>query len=238
MAQGQRLPIVATLITFLAVVIMFALGLWQLQRADEKNQRQNMIAQASSSDPLQIETAKQMGESARDFPVRLLGLADSQRYFLLDNRIQEGRVGYEVLTVVNSQQGNVVVNLGWLAAPALRADLPQVSIASEQQTYEGMLSIPQKNNFISETAVSNQQWPKLLQQIDVTFMEQIYGQELLPFVILLDESSDSDFVRKWQPVVMPPEKHIAYAIQWFLLAFAALIIFVIAQRRKFIRETK
>jgi cytochrome oxidase assembly protein ShyY1 len=31
---------------------------------------------------------------------------------------------------------------------------------------------------------------------------------------------------------MPPEKHIAYAVQWFLLALAAVIIFIIAQIRK------
>ena len=32
----SRLPFVATLVTFVCVVIMFALGNWQLQRAEQK----------------------------------------------------------------------------------------------------------------------------------------------------------------------------------------------------------
>jgi surfeit locus 1 family protein len=56
--------------------------------------------------------------------------------------------------------------------------------------------------------------------------------------VLLNAQETSSFVRDWQPVVMAPEKHLAYAAQWFLLAFAALVIFVIAQRNKLKRNEK
>lgn len=232
------LPIIATLVTFLAVVIMFTLGLWQLQRADEKSQRLAAIELAAVSAPLSLSTAMALKDEARDFPIHFEGTAQSTKYFLLDNRIQHGQVGYEVIVPVKSALGEVLVNFGWVAAPALRSDLPAVSISGVEKEYQGMLAIPLKNSLISETAIFDQQWPKVVQQIDIGLMAQHYAQTLMPFVILLNTETDTEYLRNWQPVVMPPEKHIAYAIQWFLLAGAAPIIFIIAQRRRKSREVK
>lgn len=238
MTQRSRLPFAATLVTFVAVVIMFALGFWQLQRAEEKTQRLNNMQQAAEANVLSLRQASDMGEQALDMSVSLQGALDNQHYFLVDNKIQQGRVGYEVLAVVKTAQGNVLVNYGWLPAPALRSELPLVNLSSEPQEWRGMLAIPKHNSLISETAAYDQQWPKILQQADLDIMTQHYAQALLPFVILLDEEQDSGYLRKWQAVVMPPEKHLAYAVQWFLLGGAALIIFIVAQRKKLTRELK
>ncbi|MCL5256048.1 MAG: hypothetical protein M1363_08050, partial [Gammaproteobacteria bacterium] len=39
-------------------------------------------------------------------------------------------------------------------------------------------------------------------------------------------------VREWPIVVMPPHRHYAYAMQWFGLALAALIVFLVASRER------
>ena len=236
MTFWSRLPIAATLVTFVAVVIMFALGFWQLQRGAEKTQRLSNMQQAAESNALGLLQANNMGEQALDMTVSLQGTVDTQHYFLVDNKIQQGQVGYEVLSVVNTEQGNVLVNFGWLAAPRLRSELPAVQLPTGPQNLRGMLAIPKRNSLISETAAFDSQWPKVLQQADHVIMTQHYRQPILPFVILLDEEQDSGYIRNWQAVVMPPEKHLAYAIQWFLLGAAALIIFIVAQRKKLKRE--
>lgn len=237
MIHRSRLPIWSTIVTFLAVVIMFALGLWQLQRADEKNQRLLAIDEASLAAPLNLKDALDLKEDARDYPIYFNGRADTTHYFLLDNRVHQGKVGYEIIVPIESHSGVVLVDFGWVVAPPLRSELPSVLIPNVAHDYKGMLSIPTNNSLINETAAFDQQWPKVLQQIDISVMAQHYKQNLMPFVVLLDEDLESLYQRHWQPVVMPPEKHIAYAIQWFLLAFAALIIFIYAQRRKN-RDTK
>lgn len=236
MSIWSRLPIAATLVTFLAVVIMFALGFWQLQRGAEKTQRLANIQQAAESNKLSLHQAISLGEQALDMTVSMEGVVDTQHYFLLDNKIQQGRVGYEVLVVADTSEGNVLVNFGWLAAPALRSELPAVSLPTVPTKLQGMLAIPKQNSLITETAAYDRQWPKILQQADLAIIAEHYAQPLLPFVILLDEELDSAYIRNWQPVVMPPEKHLAYAIQWFLLGAAALIIFILAQRKKLKRE--
>lgn len=232
MTLWSRLPVVATLVTLTAVVIMFALGFWQLQRADEKSERLAAIQQAAETKALSLQQASTMGQQALDMTVQFNGRMDTKRYFLLDNKIQQGTVGYEVLAIVSATEGNVIVNLGWLAAPPLRSDLPQVNLNDTIEPYQGIVAIPKHNTLITETAARDQQWPKVLQQADLAVIEQHYASALLPFVILLDEQQGSGYVRKWQAVVMPPEKHLAYAIQWFLLASAALVIFIVAQHKK------
>ena len=77
-----------------------------------------------------------------------------------------------------------------------------------------------------------------MKQTDLKVIQQHYNQDVLPFVVLLNPQETSSYVRNWQPVVMAPEKHLAYAVQWFLLGFAALVVFVIAQRNKLKRNKK
>jgi surfeit locus 1 family protein len=40
--------------------------------------------------------------------------------------------------------------------------------------------------------------------------------------VLLDPGEPHGYVREWQPPGLPPERHWAYAIQWWL--FAAVLI--------------
>ena len=45
-------------------------------------------------------------------------------------------------------------------------------------------------------------------------------------VLLLDKDQPGGFVREWNPVVVGPERHVGYAVQWFALAAALVILYV------------
>jgi len=232
-----RLPLVATLVTFVCVVIMFALGMWQLARAEQKEQRLASIQQASQAQGVTLEHVLASDiESMLDMPIKIQGQVDNTQFFLLDNKIHQGRVGYQVLAAVKTDSGILIANFGWLAATNSREVLPNVVLDDKSRFYQGVISLPSHNAMVSETAIVDGHWPKVLQQIDLEVMSKHYKKSILPFVVLLDADDDSKFVRNWQPIVMPPEKHLAYAVQWFLLAFAALGIFLFAQRTKFKRN--
>jgi cytochrome oxidase assembly protein ShyY1 len=139
---------------------------------------------------------------------------------------------------MQTSSGTVIVNFGWVGATNSRDILPRIKIDAKKSRYAGVISLPLNNAMIKETAVVDGDWPKVLQQTDLKVIQQHYNQDVLPFVVLLNAQETSSFVRDWQPVVMAPEKHLAYAAQWFLLAFAALVIFVIAQRNKLKRNEK
>ena len=215
---------------------MFALGLWQLQRAEDKYQRLEQIENAADNTSLNLYEILSVRTEIRDLPLSLTATADTQKYFLLDNKIQQGRVGYQILVPLETAQGWLVANYGWLPAPRSRQDLPAEELPTKMTRYQGIVAIPTLNPMVQETAVLDGRWPKVIQQIDLTVMQQHFKQPLLPIIMLLDPEPQSEFGRKWQAVVMPPEKHIAYAIQWFCLGLAALIIYIFAQRKNFKKE--
>jgi len=235
----SRLPFVATLVTFVCVVIMFALGNWQLQRAEQKTQRLLALELAAKTAQVDLQQVLRSNlDEMLDMPISFEGIADASRYFLLDNKIHKGRVGYQVLVPMQTNSGTVIANFGWVAATSSRDILPSIQIDATKARYAGVISLPKNNAMVKETALLDGQWPKVLQQTDLKVIQQHYGQEVLPFVVLLNSQETSAFIRNWQAVVMAPEKHVAYAVQWFLLAFAALVVFVIAQRKKLKRNNK
>ena len=233
----SRLPFVATLVTFVCVVIMFALGNWQLQRAEQKTLRLLAIEQAAETEQVDLQQVSNGKiEQLLDMPVNFEGTADAEHFFLLDNKIHKGRVGYQVLVPMQTHSGTVMTNFGWVAATSSRDILPNIQINNKEMRYAGVLSLPLDNIMVKETAVVDGDWPKVLQQTDLDIVQQHYKKQILPFVVLLTAEENSFFIRDWQPVVMAPEKHIAYAAQWFLLAFAGLVVFIIAQRNKLKRK--
>lgn len=232
-----RLPFVATLVTFVCVVIMFALGNWQLQRAEQKTMRLLAVEQAAKTDQVDLQQVVSGNvDNMLDMPVNFEGTADANRFFLLDNKIHNGRVGYQVLVPMQTYSGTVMTNFGWVAATDSRDILPNIQINAKKMSYAGVISLPLDNIMVKETAVVDGDWPKVLQQTDLNVIQQHYKKQTLPFVVLLTAEESSPFVRDWQPVVMAPEKHMAYAAQWFLLAFAGLAVFIIAQKNKLKRK--
>ena len=70
-------------------------------------------------------------------------------------------------------------------------------------------------------------WPAVVQVIDVKLLSQQLGYPLVDFQIELDQADGHGFIRAWQePVAMTPEKHIGYAVQWFLLALTLTVLFI------------
>lgn len=225
--SGSSWPVLATLITVIAVAVMVSLGCWQLARMDQKQQRLHSIAQKEAQAPMHVAQALQSYSEVRDIPVSFTARVDIDRVILLDNQIYQGKPGYAVIAPVSSEGQQFLVNLGWVAAPAQRDQLPVISIPSQRLSVEGVISVPGKNRLISETTTQFNTFPLRLQQIDITTLNLQWGTSMPNILVqrLASEPSLPGFTPNWQAVVMPPEKHLGYAIQWFGLALAAVVIF-------------
>ena len=210
------------LLTALSVAAMCGLGFWQLERMVGKQQRLASIAQKQSNESLSLIDALSQ-EDPRDISISFVGTPDSKRALLLDNQIHEQQVGFDVFAPVSTNAGWILVNYGWIAAPDLQRTIPEVNLPSGSNKFEGVITVPGSNPLIKETNVNFSQFPALIQQVAFATLSQSLNIKLLPYVVELT-SQDSAFVRDYKPVVMPPEKHLGYAVQWFGLAIAAAAI--------------
>ncbi len=210
------------LLTGISVVVMCALGVWQLERMVQKQQRLASIAQKQSNGSLSLIEALSHSEP-RDLHVNFQGDVDSSKIMLLDNQIHNKRIGFDVIAPVNTNVGWLLVNYGWVPAPDLTRSLPEVRLEPHTSAYSGVVTVPGHNPFIQNIYEGSSEYPVVIQEIAFDTLSQRLGYSLLPFVIQLT-TQDPVFVRDYQPVVMSPEKHLGYAVQWFGLAIAAAAI--------------
>lgn len=200
---------------------MVILGFWQLDRMKEKQNRQQALVtrQAQSAVGLDalLTTTMDIRDLNTQFPVTLL----VDDYRLLDNRIVKGQVGYEVLVPGVSGQHSVLINLGWLPAPSRRDELPVVDLPTKAFELRGVVYIPESNPFV-DTSSQQADLPRRIQAVELETLSEVLQLQLLPFVVQAAEHPP--FINNWKPVVMPAEKHLAYAIQWFGLALGALVV--------------
>ncbi len=237
----RKPTLLASLFTLAVIGVLVKLGFWQLDRANEKQQllddfNQQQVAPAS----LNYVTTTEL---QRFETVTVSGSFLPDQYFLLDNQIYQQQVGYQVLglfayTDAQQRQQVVPINMGWVTAGNDRQQLPKVALPREVLELEGLYYQPERNFFQGDDVwVSSTQWPLRIAQYQAAQLRDLTQLPLTDFVVLLSESSDLGWPRNWQPQVMPPEKHRAYALQWFTLALAAALVFWFA-RRSIIKKTK
>ncbi len=207
------------------------LGLWQLDRKHEKEQ---MIDQYQNA-PL-LEYASPGEFNPHYARVQLTGQYDPNWQLLLDNKVFKGRVGVHVLTLFRPSFGKpVLVNRGWVPLGPKRGNLPEIPTPTEQVQISGMLIKPAEDG-IRLGAPEKLVGPGQAQLVTYLVMSEVasaldgrVAQQLLQ----LDATDASGFEdRNWQPTVMMPAQHGAYALQWFSLSLAIVIIwFTLGWRR-------
>lgn len=215
-----------TLLMITLISVFVVLGHWQWQRKAEKSE---LFEQFDSAPALPLSVAL---DDPRPFVrVRVRGRLDTERHVLLDNRIHNGRAGLHVLTPLHSEAGpTLLVNRGWLPMPPDRLSLPAFETPSQPVEISGLLAEPPGTGprLGEPPAYDIGQWPLLLTWYDATVVNEALGRPLPTRILLMDSDHEAGFAdREWAPAVMPPNTHAAYAFQWFSLALAALIIWLI-----------
>lgn len=218
------------------VPLFLSLGFWQLQRAEEKrainarweSQRLEAPLPMTSLEQFQPLTPSTAASSELAYrPVSLRGQALPGRHFLLDNRMRDRRYGVEVITPVRLESGAVVlVNRGWQAADPMRRSLPEVSELESGTDLTGYIYVPPGESYLLGDIASDRAWPRLIQAAHVPALAEMLGEDVYPFVVRLDPDSAGALLADWPLVNTRPEKHTAYAVQWFAMAAVLLLLFI------------
>jgi len=216
----------------LAMLLFFGrLGFWQLERAQSKDQRLADFSAAS-----QLAYLPDESESREFTRLVLKGRFRQGNDTLADNQVLTGQSGvhvYSAFELVNGQ--NILVNRGWLAMRQDRRNLPAVETPDEELEISGRIGpIPVPGRRLgSEGEMLSHQWPQLVTYPELDKITTALGIELYPWVLFLNENSPGGFAgRQWKPVFMSPERHRAYAFQWFALAATALTGWIFLTMRK------
>ncbi|AZQ82741.1 SURF1 family protein [Colwellia sp. Arc7-635] len=227
--QLKQLNWLIVIFTLLVFLLLIKLGFWQVDRALEKEQRQERISELSQREALSLEQVlalNGMQDGINDLPIQLSGTFNGDKVFLLDNQPNKGRLGYRVYQIITHESDAVLVNLGWVQGSIDRNILPEIVPIVGQHTIRGHVREIEVGIQLQAQNLTNSTWPLRVQQIELDKFSQLIGKKLLPFVVYLDKKETIGYKKNWQPIVMPPEKHRAYAFQWFSLALAWISLMI------------
>ena len=223
-----------SLLALCLLCLLISLGVWQLGRGAQKQRLLDDFASRTRDLPVQIEASQQRAEGMQFRTVIGKGHYDGKHQYLLDNRTYRGRPGYHVLTPLRiSKEVGVLVNRGWVAGGERREHLPVVATVDEETVVQGIVAIPSENAFLLGPAgYESGGWPRVVERVELATMERQLGYSLLPYIVQLDATHPQGFVREWQPYVgIGPDRHRAYAFQWFSLALALVVIYLVVNTR-------
>ena len=224
-----------SLVTLALLVLLTGLGFWQLDRAEDKRA---LLAQwqARRDAPPRALARVLAGEAARFTPVAARGRFDSEHQYLLDNRIRNNRPGYQVLTPLKlaDGEGAVLVNRGWVPMGRGRSDLPQLPAPEGAVRVTGSLAPPPQTGMrLGPPDPGRDRWPKVIQYMAPGRVAEQLGYPVRDRVIRLDPEAPHGFERDWgAPVPFGPERHVGYAVQWFALAGALLVIYLAVNTKR------
>ncbi len=218
-----------TLFTVLLSPLLFSLGQWQLEREQEKIQLQSEFDNRALAAEINIDEVERTREDLAFLKVKARGEFQNEQIFLLDNKIYEGRVGYELINPFLTTNGTILlINRGWIALGESREQLPEVNLLEASVEIQGTIYVPLEEPFLLSSIEETQHasGPIVIQSIDIEFLQEQLEKEVFPYTIRLASGSPGLEQANWQTVNMAPEKHRGYAVQWFAMLFALIAMYI------------
>lgn len=218
-----------TIFTLLLFPVLLKLGFWQLDRAKEKEQIAAELDRQMKAAPLSIDALDLTRPDSLNFrAIRLQGEYDPQRYLLLDNRVVNGRPGYDVLSLFRTDdQHTVLLNRGWIAGSPDRSRLPEVPQIQGTQTVVARIHIPQGKDFVLAEENYAAQWPLRVQSVNIAELGQLLeNEEIFPYELRLQAGYPGSLTAHWKAVNQTAARHRGYAVQWFSMAAALALLYL------------
>ncbi|MEN8174533.1 MAG: SURF1 family protein [Pseudomonadota bacterium] len=221
--------------TAVLLAVLVSLGFWQLDRAAQKRALIDEYAARIAG------TAKTLAEVRGDWQAARYQRVNARGRFLpgkdiwYENQVLGGRLGIHVYTPFRLLDGTLVlVNRGWWPTTPGGRDAVPPPAPMEMVNIEALLRPPPQVGIrigsLHEVVFS---FPLRIPYLDLGWLATGFGESLEPYVLLLaDDTGNGGYVRDWNPIAMPPERHQGYALTWFGLAGALVVLFVVAQMKK------
>jgi surfeit locus 1 family protein len=214
--------LIPTIAAAIALALTLSAAKWQFDRAAYKASLQADYMARQAAPPWRLQDGMGDVDALRFRRVEASGEFLPEHGIYLDNRVREGVAGYEVimpLRLAGSGQA-VLVNRGWVARGARRADVPAVQTPPGDVVLTGTVVVPREEVFeLSATTIEGRIWQNLV----LSRYRASTGLDVADFVIQQDGDGGDGLLRRWTQPNYGIDTHRTYAVQW--LIFASLIVF-------------
>ena len=212
------------------VPITISLGMWQIERANEKKLIIANYDKLLVSAPIALQKNQILNNWQ---PIETTGTYEDTIVYE-DNAINNGKAGFKVYHLFRNDDGTFIfIHRGFIERNLIKNNLPEVEIPTEKKSIYGTTLFKQNNTFVKNIEESDS---RIIQEFNASLLIDKYpmlkDKYLHPFLFNLDIRDVNKYQPIEKPVNMTASKHIGYAIQWFGLCAALIILTIYAYRRK------
>jgi cytochrome oxidase assembly protein ShyY1 len=204
--------------------------MWQIERANEKKLIIANYDKLLVSAPIALQKNQMLSNWQ---PIETIGTYEDTIVYE-DNAINNGKAGFKVYHLFRNDDGTFIfIHRGFIERNLIKNNLPEVEIPTEKKLIYGTTLFKQNNTFVKNIEESDS---RIIQEFNASLLIDKYpmlkDKYLHPFLFNLDIRDVNKYQPIEKPVNMTASKHIGYAIQWFGLCAALIILTIYAYRRK------
>ena len=210
------------------IIIFISLGIWQINRSSQKQDYLNNNQQYEKLPPINIGIDNI--DKIKSFYFRkvlVTGTFLDKYQLIYDNQTNNNMVGYYVLTPFKIQNSNkyLLVNRGFKSwSSSGNRKVANIDVTEKLSTIIVRLKPIVKRFVLQSDNIKEKKFPIIIQNINLTKIAIKTNIYFIDALALLAPEQKNGFARSWHTKIsITPEKHIAYAVQWFLLAIVAFI---------------
>jgi surfeit locus 1 family protein len=210
----------ATLLVIAGMLITFRLGIWQLDRLQQRRAENAEYLEQIKAAPLVLDGVPLASQASdlKDRAATADGHFDFSEQIVVVQQNYQGRPGGHLVApfIIAGGDGAILVNRGWIPAHEIeRGDFEPFS-DPDQDTIQGSLQPSQTLSGGRETEAEGrlQEWYR----IDINAIQEQIPYELAPVFLLEKPPSEiqEDFPFRVVPEIdLSDGPHLGYAIQWF-----------------------
>ena len=189
------------------------LGHWQWSRGEWKDRQARMAAERRDMPAVRLDSPRALAGLGHWMPAAFLAEPLPAPLVYLDNQVRDGRPGYQVYEAVSLRGTGhaALLSRAWLPVGPDRAALPRADLG-EALPGEAML-VPAPAAGLDLGASAEPLGGALrVQRVDFPALSELLGMDLIPYIL-----SGSGDVAAGPRYHVSPERHRAYAFQWFAL---------------------
>jgi surfeit locus 1 family protein len=223
--EARRSPLVAGLATLAAILVLIALGTWQLERRAWKHAILERIAAHMASPPVDLPDEISTPADWDYRPVQVTGRLLHDREMPLSARSYQGSIGYQIVTPLQRSDGAgaVLVNRGWVPVDKLDPAARPGSQPDGEVTVTGIARVPAIGGWM---APDNRPADNVWYSVDFAAMAAHAGlPAVAPVVVEAGPTAPGTLPVGGQTNVNIADNHLQYALTWYSLAIVAAVMY-------------
>lgn len=219
-----RRSILLLLAAIAGAALCARLGLWQLDRLEQRRERNALVSSRLEAAPVPITELPRDTALAHFRRATVAGVPDYAHELILSNRASHGSPGVNILTPVRIGRGDtaVLVNRGWVYAP----DGSTVDLSRWREGDSLVTSGWVETLVRDASAAPRSSNPRLLRRADAARVAELVPYPVLPvYLVAAPDPSRAEgaaTTRRIAPPALDEGPHLSYALQWF--SFGAMAI--------------